>query len=88
MPQNAIIRANGTGDYTTIIAWEAAEQSSDYGTITVGRVDGFFDAGASQTIISGTWPNGARLEPFDPADAFDGTERYPWPRQIRYRRRS
>ena len=75
MPQNAIIRANGTGDYTTIIAWEAAEQSSDYGTITVGRVDGFFDAGASQTIISGTWPNGARLEPFDPADAFDGTER-------------
>lgn len=75
MPQNAIIRANGTGDYTTIIAWEAAEQSSDYGAITVGRVDGFFDAGASQTIISGTWTNGARLEPFDSADAFDGTER-------------
>ena len=75
MPQNAIIRANGTGDYTSIIAWEAAEQGSDYGSVTIGRVDGFFDQGASALIISGTWINGAKLEPFDSADAFDGTER-------------
>ena len=75
MPQNAIIRANGTGDYTTIIAWEAAEQSSNYGSITVGRVDGFFDQGGTALIITGGFPNGARLEPFDSADAVDGTER-------------
>lgn len=75
MPQNAHIVASG-GDYTTIIAWEAAEQGSDYsGSITVGRVDGFFDQGSTSLSISGTWVNGARLEPFDSADAFNGTER-------------
>lgn len=41
MPQNAIIRADGTGDYTSPIAWEAGEQSSNYGSIAVGRLDGF-----------------------------------------------
>lgn len=75
MPQNAIIRADGTGDYTTIIAWEAAEQSADYGAVTVGRVDGFFDQGTAGLNIGGTWPNGAKLEAFNSADAFDGTER-------------
>ena len=75
MPQNAIIRADGTGDYTTPQAWEAAEQSSNYGSITVGRVDGFFDSGSSQLDINGSWPNGARLEAFSSAGAFDGTER-------------
>lgn len=75
MPQNAIIRANGTGDYTTLAAWEAAEQNSDYGSITIGRVDGFFDLGTGFLAISGTWINGAQLEPFDSADGFDGTER-------------
>jgi hypothetical protein len=75
MPQNAIIRADGTGDYTSIIAWEAAEQSSDYGAPTVGRVDGFFDQGSTSLILNGTWPQGGRLEPFDSTDAFDGTER-------------
>ena len=74
MPQNAHIVASG-GDYTSIIAWEAAEQSSDYGAVTVGRVDGFFNQGSSSLIISGTWTNGARLEPFDLADGFDGTQR-------------
>lgn len=75
MPQNAIIRADGTGDYTTPQAWEAAEQSSNYGSITVGRVDGFFDSGSSQLDINGSWPNGARLEAFSSTGAFDGTER-------------
>lgn len=75
MPQNAIIRADGTGDYTSFTAWEAAEQSVDYGSITVARVDGFFDLGASQLDINGTWPNGFRIECFDSADKFDGTER-------------
>ena len=75
MPQNAIIRADGTGDYTTPQAWESAEQSSNYGSITVGRVDGFFDSGSSQLDINGNWPNGARLEAFSSAGAFDGTER-------------
>ena len=75
MPQNAIIRADGTGDYTSPQAWEAAEQSSNYGSITVGRVDGFFDSGSSQLDINGSWPNGARLEAFSSAGAFDGTER-------------
>lgn len=75
MPQNAHIVASG-GDYTTPIAWEAGEQNSDYsGAITVGRVDGFFDAGSSQTDFNGAWVNGARLECFDSADGFDGTER-------------
>ncbi len=75
MPQNAIIRADGTGDYTTIIAWEAGEQNSNYGSITVGRVDGFFNQGSSLLAINGAWSNGAKLEPFDASDAFDGTER-------------
>ena len=75
MPQNSIIRADGTGDYTSPIAWEAAEQNSDYGSITVGRLDGFFDNGTSILDINGSWPNGARLEPFDSGEAFDGTER-------------
>jgi len=75
MPQNAHIVAGGGGDYTTIIAWEAGEQDSDYGATTVGRVDGFFDQGGSALAIGGTWTNGARLEPFDSADGFDGTER-------------
>lgn len=75
MPQNAIIRADGTGDYTSLIAWEAAEQSADYGAVTTARLDGFFDLGAAQLDINGTWPNGFRIECFDSADAFDGTER-------------
>tara|TARA_R110001632_G_scaffold83990_1_gene185532 strand:+ start:609 stop:1913 length:1305 start_codon:yes stop_codon:yes gene_type:complete len=75
MPQNSIIRADGTGDYTSPIAWEAAEQNSDYGSITLGRLDGFFDNGTSILDINGSWPNGARLEPFDSGEAFDGTER-------------
>jgi len=74
MPQNAVIAASG-GDYTTLIAWEAGEQNSDYGAITVGRVNGFFDQGGSLLAINGAWVNGARLEPFDSADGFDGTER-------------
>lgn len=75
MPQNAIIRADGTGDYTTLAAWEAGEQNSDYGSITVGRVDGFFDQGGNQFIIGGAWTNGARLEAFDSTIAFNGVER-------------
>jgi len=75
MPQNAIIRANGTGDYTTIIAWEAGEQNANYGSITIGRVDGFFDMGTNLLQYQGTWTHGSRLEPFDSADGFDGTER-------------
>jgi len=74
MPQNAIIRADGTGDYTSLFAWEAAEQGSNYGSRTIGRVDGFFDNGSTQFDLSG-WPNGLGLEPFDPNDGFDGTER-------------
>ncbi len=75
MPQNAIIRADGTGDYTSLQAWEAAEQSANYGTITVGRVDGFFDVGSSQFIIGGSWTNGARLECFNISSGFNGVER-------------
>lgn len=75
MPQNAIIRADGTGDYTTIIAWEAGEQASNYGSPAVGRVDGFFDQGAVALIITGGFANGARLEAFDSSIAFDGTKR-------------
>ena len=45
MPQNAIIRADGTGDYTNIIAWQAGENAANYGSETIGRVDGFFDQG-------------------------------------------
>ncbi len=75
MPQNAIIRADGTGDYTSPIAWEAGEQSSNYGSITVGRLDGFFDLGSSNLDFNGTWSNGARLECFSSSTGFDGTER-------------
>jgi len=75
MPQNAIIRANGTGDYTSPQAWAAGEQGSNYGTITIGRVDGFFDFGAVNLDINGLWVNGARLECFDSPDSFDGTRR-------------
>jgi hypothetical protein len=75
MPQNAIIRADGTGDYTTIIAWAAAEGGSNYGAVTVGRVDGFFDQGSSSLFLSGSAPNGLKLEAFNSAIAFDGTQR-------------
>ena len=75
MPQNAIIRANGTGDYTTPQAWEAAEQNSDYGSITTGRLDGFFDVGGTTLEFNGAWVNGARLEAFDSADGFNGVIR-------------
>jgi hypothetical protein len=75
MPQNAIIRADGTGDYTTIIAWIAAEGSSNYGAVTVGRVDDFFDQGSSSLFLSGTAPQGLKLEAFSTSIAFDGTQR-------------
>ena len=75
MPQNAIIRADGTGDYTTIIAWIAAEGNSNYGAVTVGRVDDFFDQGSSSLFLSGTAPHGLKLEPFSTSIAFDGTQR-------------
>ena len=75
MPNNAIIKANGTGDYTSPIAWEAGEQSANYGSITIGRLDGFFDLGSSNLDFNGTWTNGARLECFSVSDGFDGTER-------------
>jgi hypothetical protein len=75
MPQNAIIRADGTGDYTTIIDWIAAEGSSNYGAVTVGRVDGFFDQGSSALFLSGTAPHGLKLEAFSTSIAFDGTQR-------------
>lgn len=81
MPQNAIIRspthalAGTDEDYTSLSGWESTEQNANYGSITVGRVDGFFDQGSGALVISGTWTNGARLEPFDSADAFDGTSR-------------
>ena len=75
MPQNAIIRADGSGDYTSPTAWEAGEQSSNYGSVAVGRLDGFFDLGTSSLDFNGTWPNGARLECFSSSTGFDGTER-------------
>lgn len=75
MPQNAIIRADGSGGYTSIEAWEAAEGESDYGSVTVGRVDGFFDIGTARLTLAGTWPNGGRLEAFDSAQAFNGIQR-------------
>lgn len=77
MPQDAIIRADGSGDYTTPQSWEAAEQNQNYGAPTRGLVDGFFDFGASDLVIGGTtaFPAGFTLEPFDSAEGFDGTER-------------
>lgn len=77
MPQNAIIRADGTGHYTSIQAFIAAESASNYGgAITVGRVDGFFDVGSGMAdFFSSGWPNGVRLEAFDSSKAFNGTRR-------------
>ena len=75
MPRISVIRADGTGDYTTLQAWASAEGNVDYGAITVARLDGFFDVGAGNLDFISTWPNGARLECFNPDNAFNGTRR-------------
>lgn len=69
MPQNAIIKADGSEDYTSDIAWEAAEQSSDYGSITIARLDGNITR-SGRLDFSGTWINNGRIEAF--SNDFDG----------------
>jgi len=78
MPQNAEIAASG-GDYTSDVAWGAAEQDSDYGAPTVGRVNGDITR-AVQYTHTGTWTNGARLEAF--SNDFDGDTNSTHPRII------
>jgi len=62
MPQNAIISADAGGDvdYVDWIAWEAAEQSSDFGAVTVGIHRGAITQ-AARTTWAGTWVNGAEI---------------------------
>ena len=82
MPQNAIVRADGTGDYISLQTWVVGERDSDYGSAATARLDGFYDYplanqlayvnfGKDQTL----WPNGARIEAFNPDDAFNGVAR-------------
>jgi hypothetical protein len=75
MPRISVIRQDGSGDYTSVQAWIAAERTIDYGSVTIGRIDGFFDFGGINADLGTGWANGARLEAFDQADAFDGTSR-------------
>ena len=69
MPQDSIIRADGTGDYTSDIAWEAAEQDADYGAVTNAFLDGAITR-SNRLTFSGAWPNGGRIQAFN--NAFDG----------------
>lgn len=74
MPQNAIIRADGTGDYVTLSAWAIAERTSNYGAPTRCYIDGVVASSAVvlfHTATSG-WPNGAELYALTGQD-FDGT---------------
>ena len=82
MPQNAIVRADGTGDYTDLGTWVIGERDSDYGSITTARLDGFYDYPAPSQLAyvnfgsnQSLWPNGARIEAFNPDDAFNGVAR-------------
>lgn len=63
MPQNAIIKADGTGDYTTVEAWRIGEQAADYGAPTRAYVFGTVNAGANIILntAGGNWPNGFEL---------------------------
>lgn len=63
MPQNAIIKADGTGDYTTVSAWFAAESASNYGAPTRAYISGTVNAGGNIVFntAGGNWPNGFEL---------------------------
>ena len=64
MPQNAIISASG-GDYSTVAAWIAAEQASDYGEPTAAFIDGTVQAGGELIFntAGGNWPHSFKLRP-------------------------
>ncbi|WP_417705305.1 hypothetical protein [Rheinheimera aquimaris] len=74
MPQYAIIKADGTGDYTTVEAWRAAEIKSDYGAMTIGVVYGLVQSGGAllfTKIAADDWPHGAGLVAAD-GQAYNG----------------
>tara|TARA_Y100000034_G_scaffold122881_1_gene168902 strand:+ start:4313 stop:5857 length:1545 start_codon:yes stop_codon:yes gene_type:complete len=74
MPQYAIIKADGTGDYTTVEAWRAAEIKSNYGAMTIGVVYGLVQSGGAllfTKIAADDWPHGAGLVAAD-GQAYNG----------------
>lgn len=62
MPQNAIIKADGTGDYTTMVEWITAEEFSNYGEPTSFIVDGVVNASGSAVLngSGGRFPFGVK----------------------------
>jgi len=74
MPQYAIIKADGTGDYTTVEAWRAAEIKNNYGEMTIGVVDGLVSSGGTllfHKAASDDWPQGVGLVAAD-GQAYNG----------------
>lgn len=74
MPQYAIIKADGTGDYTTVEEWRAAEIKSNYGAMTIGVVYGLVQSGGAllfTKIAADDWPHGAGLVAAD-GQAYNG----------------
>ena len=63
MPQNAIIRADGTGDYVDLVAWNTAERLSNYGSPTRCIVDGQIVNSASVALSTsgGAYHHGAEI---------------------------
>lgn len=73
MPQNAIIKADGTGDYVTFNDWFVAEALSDYGEPTRCYIFGTVNAGANIIFnsASGNWPNNWQVRAF-PGQEYNG----------------
>ena len=76
MPQNARInQTDATADYANTVLWEAGEEGSDYGSVTIGIQEDFYIATGRVSFI-GTWANSFQLiaKVGEEADASDITQ--------------
>lgn len=59
-----VIKADGTGDYTTVLAFLQSEAKNNYGEMTIGVVDGLVSSGGTllfHKAASDDWPHGVGL---------------------------